>query len=421
MPEDNANNKKTCFVVMGFGEKTDFQSNPQRLLNLDKTFEYIIEPAVVECGLECIRADKIIHSTVIDKPMYEQLLGADLVVADLSTSNANAIYELGVRHALRPHTTIVMAESGFKFPFDLSHVSMLLYEHLGQEIGYGEVLRVKKALKEKIQHLVENLEVDSPVFLFLPSLADKLSGGGALMMAAAPAPEAPAVSTESYAELMDLFREAKSEVKAPSDWIKASAFLETLQKMQPNDPYLVQQLALATYKCEIPDKITALRKAEDVLRQLAPETSSDAETVGLWGAIHKRLWEEGHKEADLDQAIRAYERGYYFKTDYYNGINLAFLLNVKASLSTGDEAVADTVRARRIRRDILEDCERRLNGGTLGPDDAFWALATKVEAYVGLQLPDAERLLQDAVAKAPQPWMAKTLMEQVEKLGKLPL
>ncbi len=94
---------------------------------------------------------------------------------------------------------------------------------------------------------------------------------------------------------------------------------------------------------------------------------------------------------------------------------------MKASLSTGDEAVADTVRARRIRRDILEDCERRLNGGTLSPDDAFWVLATKVEAYVGLQLPDAERLLQDAVAKAPQPWMAKSLMEQVEKLKKLPL
>ena len=116
MPNTKAN--KTCFVVMGFGEKTDFQSNPQRVLNLNKTFEYIIQPAVEESGLECIRADKIIHSTVIDKPMYEQLLEADLVIADLSTSNANAIYELGVRHALRPHTTIVMAESNFKFPFD---------------------------------------------------------------------------------------------------------------------------------------------------------------------------------------------------------------------------------------------------------------------------------------------------------------
>ena len=108
--------KKTCFVVMGFGEKTDFQSNPQRVLDLNRTFEDIIQPAVTESGVECIRADKIIHSTVIDKPMYERLLDADLVIADLSTSNANALYELGVRHALRPYTTIVIAEQGFAFP-----------------------------------------------------------------------------------------------------------------------------------------------------------------------------------------------------------------------------------------------------------------------------------------------------------------
>ena len=149
-----ANGQKTCFVVMGFGEKTDFQSNPQRILNLNKTYEYIIEPAVKEARLKCVRADQIIHSTVIDKPMYENLLDADVVVADLSTSNANAIYELGVRHALKPTTTIVMAENNFSFPFDLSHLSILKYEHLGKEIGYGEVLRVKEALKQKLVELV---------------------------------------------------------------------------------------------------------------------------------------------------------------------------------------------------------------------------------------------------------------------------
>src|SRR5207245_1329221 len=88
-----ATGKKTCFVVMGFGEKTDFQSNPQRVLDLNRTFEDIIQPAVIAAGLDCIRADKIIHSTVIDKPMYDNLLEADLVLADLSTSTANAIYE----------------------------------------------------------------------------------------------------------------------------------------------------------------------------------------------------------------------------------------------------------------------------------------------------------------------------------------
>lgn len=166
-------NRKTCFVVMGFGEKTDFQSRPQRLLDLNRTFEDIIEPAVKECDVECIRADKVIHSTVIDKPMYEYLLGADLVIADLSTSNANAIYELGVRHALRPYTTIVMAEKGFAFPFDLSHLSILKYEHLGKETGFREVMRMRDELKKRVTVLLDRKETDSPVFVFLPSLLGK--------------------------------------------------------------------------------------------------------------------------------------------------------------------------------------------------------------------------------------------------------
>ena len=91
----------SCFVIMGFGEKTDFQLNPQRVLNLSRTYEAIIKPVVEEAGHTCDRADEIIHSTVIDKPMYDNLLSADLVVADLSTANVNAVYELGIRHVLR--------------------------------------------------------------------------------------------------------------------------------------------------------------------------------------------------------------------------------------------------------------------------------------------------------------------------------
>ena len=158
----------------------------------------------------------IIHSTVIDKPMYEQLLGADLVIADLSTSNANAIYELGVRHALRPHTTIVMAESNFEFPFDLSHLSMLKYEHMGKGIDHGEVQRVKAELKKKIAHLLESSGSGQPGILVLPSLADTLRGrpkrkSSGTAAAAAMAARVQPVSDESFAELMDAFKAAKAE------------------------------------------------------------------------------------------------------------------------------------------------------------------------------------------------------------------
>ena len=74
---------------MGFGEKTDFKTN--RTLDLDKTYR-IVRDAVEEAGFECIRADDIVHSGIIDKPMYEHLLNADVAIAHLSTSNENAIY-----------------------------------------------------------------------------------------------------------------------------------------------------------------------------------------------------------------------------------------------------------------------------------------------------------------------------------------
>jgi hypothetical protein len=63
---------------MGFGKKTDYQSG--RVLDLDRSYQYIIKPAAVQAGLDCMRADEIVHSGLIDVPMYEQLLSADVVI-----------------------------------------------------------------------------------------------------------------------------------------------------------------------------------------------------------------------------------------------------------------------------------------------------------------------------------------------------
>jgi hypothetical protein len=81
-----------------------------RTLNLNAAYHNIIKPAVQDAGLLCVRADEITHSGVIDKVMYEMLLRADVVVADISTANPNALYELGVGHALCPCTTIIIKE-----------------------------------------------------------------------------------------------------------------------------------------------------------------------------------------------------------------------------------------------------------------------------------------------------------------------
>src|SRR3954453_3073948 len=135
---------KRCFVVMGFGIKTDYATG--RTLNLDKTYKFLIRPTVQSKGLVCIRADEIRHSGDIKLRMYRELLTADLVIADLSTANPNALYELGIRHALRPHATIVISENKLPYPFDLNHMSITSYTHLGDTIDIEEAERFKEQL-----------------------------------------------------------------------------------------------------------------------------------------------------------------------------------------------------------------------------------------------------------------------------------
>ena len=74
------------------------------------------------------------------------------------------------------------------------------------------------------------------------------------------------------------------------------------------------------------------------------------------------------------------------------------------------------MQARRIRAEVLALCQELLGRGGLNADDAFWVLATIVEAKVGLRAPDADALLANAQEKAPEAWMAKTMIEQIAKL-----
>ena len=439
----------SCFVIMGFGEKTDFQSNPQRVLNLDRTYEDIIKPVVEEAGHH-------LRSRGRDHPFHRHrqadvrnLLSADLVIADLSTANVNAAYELGVRHALRPQRTIVLAEKNFSFPFDLNHLSILKYEHLGKEIGFTEVMRVREALKDKITTLMGSPRARQPGLSVHPlaSARQPSQGAGAWRPPRLPpAPSSAPTDQKSFAELLVNFRAAKDAVKAAEDWALPLALLKRLKTMQPDDPYILQQLALATYKFQQPDKKTSLINAKNILNALAPQTSSDAETVGIWGAIHKRLWGATQNREDLDESVKAYARGYYIKNDYYNGINYAFMLDVRASCSAGDEALVDRLLARRVRKDVLKISDRLLqaaaaaaappgvkpDGPAVSPDDLFWIGATKVEAVFGLGRRDeAKTLKAEIVEKERQrlitagrdgdavKWMEASLDDQLKELGAL--
>lgn len=401
---------------MGFGVKVDYKTN--RSLDLDKTYK-IIKRAVEGAGLECIRADDIVHSGVIDKPMYENLLEADVAIADLSTSNENAIYELGVRHALKARTTIVIAEKQFKFPFDLGHIVIRHYEHLGTGIDYDEALRLENELTAAIKTISADDNVDSPVYTFLPELTQPTLRAAAARAAAAP-PAAATADNPTFTVLLDAFRAARKA----GDFLLAKTYLAKLRESRNDDPYLIQQHALATYKSRQPNAVAALVEAKQILEALQPRKSGDAETLGLWGAIHKRLWEETQDRKALDEGVWAYERAFVMKLDHYTGINCAYMLDDRARVQADPaEATADHVIAHRIRRRVLDFVDDALKGmprdstGNVSVEEKYWLEATRVEAMMGLGDPQFARARDDLFANAPEDWMRKATEEQLGKLA----
>jgi len=400
--------QKQCFVIMGYGVKTDHTTG--RELDLDKTYKNIIKPAVEGLNITCYRADEIKHSGVIDVPMYKYLINADIVIADLSTYNTNAFYELGVRHALRPHTTIAISENELKQPFDVNHTIIRKYEHLGKDIGYDEVVRFRSELQDAIKEILASPTTDSPVYTYLPGLRPPL-------LAAAEAAEQPERETATLSTIIGEARTALDNGK----FSDAITLLELAHKIDPSSDYIIQKIVLATYKNKQPNHVEALRKALVLLESLDLNNTTDPETLGLAGAVHKRLWEELNDREHLSLSIAYYEKGYSIKNDYYNGINLAYLLNVRANeADDADEATTDRVLAKRVRRQVIDICTSLLQANFEDRGDKYWILATLEEAYFGLE--DNANYLkakQQAEAHSKAAWERRSTEDQVNKLEKL--
>jgi MAP3K TRAFs-binding domain len=414
----------TCFVVMGFGLKTDYTK--PKTFNLDKTYRNIIKPAAIAAGFDCVRADEILQSGNINVPMYDQLLNADVVVADLSTYNCNAFYELGIRHALRPYTTIVISEDGLNFPFDVAQIAVQRYHHLGEGIDSEEVDRMRSELALAMKTIAEKKNPDSPVYTFVKNLTPPVIAAAVAAIAEAvssPAAgsAAPAAAPASNPTISVLMGQAEQAMES-NNFIVAKALLTELRRMMPDELWVTHKLVLATYKSKLPTEQAALQEACDLLAGLNARDSTDTETLGLVQAVHKRLWNLTQNRVHLDKAIWSSEKGFYLKNDYYNGINLAFLYNVRASQSEGVEAVADFVLAQRTRRRVVTVCEELLQAGRLERDPAYWLLATLAEAYVGLgDEARSQDYLQKAEALQPAPaaWMLDSTRDQLQKLRQL--
>ncbi|HEX8653043.1 MAG TPA: tetratricopeptide repeat-containing protein [Pyrinomonadaceae bacterium] len=153
----------SAFIIRPFGTKKG--------IDFERVEKELIEPA--------LKGHKLVGRTTADSlkqgnirtDMFQRLLTADVVVVDISISNANVFYELGIRHALRNKRTFMIRGSSStlppdEVPFDLRTDRYLSYEVENPGAALAE-------LKEGLRQTLLSDDKDSPVFQLLPELVEQ--------------------------------------------------------------------------------------------------------------------------------------------------------------------------------------------------------------------------------------------------------
>ena len=142
-PQSTVQRRKVCLVLIGAGKKA---LPDGRALDLDQVF-WMIRKAVTELDMDCLRLDDVRSADASGGAIYERLLDADLVVCDLSLYDDALAYLLGVRWALRPSVTLLVAEQGYRGRVGNLTRRLLRYETHDDGIGREELARFVDRLR----------------------------------------------------------------------------------------------------------------------------------------------------------------------------------------------------------------------------------------------------------------------------------
>jgi len=338
--------KPYCFVLMPFGQKKDESG---KVVEFDEIYDQVIHPAVESADLSPIRADEELAGGIIHKPMFERLMLCDYAVADLTTANANVFYELGVRHGIRPHSTVLMFAKGMRLPFDVAPLRALAYELTSTGNPYA-VDDVRAELKKRLEQCRDPQE-DSPLFQ---------------LIADCPRPDISRLKTDTFRDLIEYSSKYKAKLKtARLSGANAVRDVERELNIRDADPAIIIDLFLS-YRAvkdwqgmvdlvgRMPqlvartvlvreqfglalNRLARRKEAEAVLRELLDERGYSSETNGILGRVYKDMWEDEKAAGNattakgyLRKATETYLAG--FEADWrdaYPGINAVTLMELQ--------------------------------------------------------------------------------------------
>lgn len=129
----------TCFVMQPFGG------------TLGTYYESIFKPAIVQAGLQPVRADADIFATgkIIDQ-IWRGINAAKILVAELTSKNPNVFYELGLAHALLKPVVLVSSNEE-DVPFDLRHIRVIVYNQTDPFWGQKLIDKVSENIRSALE------------------------------------------------------------------------------------------------------------------------------------------------------------------------------------------------------------------------------------------------------------------------------
>ncbi len=136
-------------------------------IDFDVVQELLLRPALAALRIQGDAASAVVVAGNIREDMFNRLITADVVIADLSVHNPNVYYELGIRQAFRDKYTFLIRSNLSRYPFDLETDRYFEYSLVELiDAPQRAVGRLVKALRETIN----SPEADSPIFKLLPQL-----------------------------------------------------------------------------------------------------------------------------------------------------------------------------------------------------------------------------------------------------------
>lgn len=346
-----------AFVAMPFGVKHDVDGSD---IDFNRVFAELLKPALEAAGCAVFRADGEQRAGDIRTDMFQELLVADLVLADLTLDNPNVWYELGVRHALRARGVLLVQGPRPTNPFDIYTDRKLRYR-LKDGGPDPEFIETDKAALTTMARATLAAEVSrkvSPVYTLLPHLRepawrDLLLQGKNEFGVAFERWEARMKVARAKRQAGDLLVLA-GETPTQALWLEA-------KRAAGNSLLQLRQFAFALEQFEEglrvePEDVECRKKrivclgrmgrhedAHEAARRLVGDRPSDAEALSLAGRVEKDQWMSrwrtsglapdvlldaaGLETASLEEAQATYHKAFIVDpSHHYSGINALSLL-----------------------------------------------------------------------------------------------